>query len=279
MMLESQIDLKEKLNFIKINNYVFSQTDNLDELINQMLANIGSTDPVLRDELIYTTFVNLIYKSTILNSKLSEIAKIILDNDHLFYKIGETNTDSVFTRSFSVLLFPLILINNRKNNILSKDMILEIYHKVTKYYAEEKDLRGFTGDKGWAHATAHGADALDDLALCPEISREQLKVILGLLGEKICTRTILFIDGEDQRLVTPVISIMSRHDLSEEEIKEWITNLAEITLSGNYIGDNIVKTNVRNFLRSFYFRILNEEKYKSIISTILESLENLKKLR
>ena len=33
----------------------------------------------------------------------------------------------------------------------------------------ERDLRGFVPGKGWAHAVAHGADALGTLARSPHV--------------------------------------------------------------------------------------------------------------
>lgn len=40
---------------------------NVDDLILNMIKHIGTTDPVLRDELIYTTFGELIYHQQLLD--------------------------------------------------------------------------------------------------------------------------------------------------------------------------------------------------------------------
>ena len=153
--------LKEKLQVIKNNNYETTDS-NYYEITKEMLNYIGSPDPELRDDLIYLILSDWIIKGVYTPEQLREILKIAFDDQHLFYKIGEVESDSVFTRSFSVLLIPLILITHRKNNILSKNELQDVYNKVIKYVREEKDLRGFIENKGWAYSVAHGADAYND---------------------------------------------------------------------------------------------------------------------
>lgn len=269
------LHFKELLQSIKSNNYVIPENTNIKDLTQKMMENIGSTDPELRDDLIYTVFARIVMRTEIFTKLLPELSQILLDKNHLFFKIGETGTDSVFTRSFSALFLPPIIISHRNNNFLSKEEVLNIYTKLSEYYLLEKDLRGYVPEKGWAHAVAHSSDALDDIALCHELGHDELLRILNIISKRFCINSYVFIDAEDERIVTAITSILSRNLLSHEEIKEWIRGFSSITKSGLYLDDSHLKINIKNLLRSLYFRIIDEEDKKGLISEIKTTLSLL----
>ncbi len=118
--MQNEIELKEKLQGLAQNKFRLSENDDLSELIPQMLYHIGSIDDYLRDELIYSAFGTWILRYNAIDfQQLRKILPIALDEQHMFCKLGEQDTDSVFTRSFSVLLLPLLLITHRAHPFLS----------------------------------------------------------------------------------------------------------------------------------------------------------------
>lgn len=131
-------ELKNILSKLKKDNFTNLSDIDIDKLIYGMLKNIGSTDPDLRDNLIYESFYYLSLKTNVLNDKFRDILQVCLDKNHLFFKIGEKGTDSVFTRTFSVLIIPLIIFNHRKKNIFSKAEIKETFFNVKRYFIEEQ---------------------------------------------------------------------------------------------------------------------------------------------
>ena len=65
-------------------------------IIVAMMEHIGSTDPELRDKLIYSSFFRLI--NSLNHEKLIELLELSLKDSFLFKGIGENVTDTVFTR-------------------------------------------------------------------------------------------------------------------------------------------------------------------------------------
>ena len=100
------LTLKQKLQHIQSSNHSIDHEEQPYELALYMMKHIGSTDPVLRDELIYVTFATWIGQGVFSEDQLRHMLQLALDDQHLFYAIGEQGTDSVFTRTFSVLLLP-----------------------------------------------------------------------------------------------------------------------------------------------------------------------------
>src|SRR5699024_2773366 len=151
-------------------------------LISKMIEDIGTTDSELRDELIYTTFGHMIVITELLNPKqLNHLLNICIDDQHLFYGLGERGSDSVFLRSFSVLLFVLILNVDRRDSCLSESEIKHVKERLFTYVRNEKDVRGYVDRKGWAHALAHAADALGEIAKHPYIKENELLELLEVI--------------------------------------------------------------------------------------------------
>ncbi|MMZ62153.1 hypothetical protein D3C76_895520 [compost metagenome] len=148
------MDIKQRLNEIKEHNYILTEHEK-DQIIPDMLLNIGSVDSELRDDLVYYTFSKWILNEGLAVRQLKKLYEVLLTERHLFFGIGETDTDSVFTRSFSVLLIPLLLMANQQTPFLRAQDIIRVKEKVIQYIHEEKDYRGYVVDKGWAHSMAH----------------------------------------------------------------------------------------------------------------------------
>lgn len=267
--------LKLTLQQIKEDNYAISTDYKTTDLIFEMLNHIGNPDPILRDELINSILSQWIINHQITENDLKKVLDIVINDDHLFYKIGESNTNSVFTRSFSVLIVALVIYSHRKQNLFNEEEIINISKKVTSYFLEETDLRGYVEGNGWAHSVAHTADAIDELAMCDEIGYKELLYFLEIIQIKVCVGNYVYINKEDERLVTAVISILNRNLISSEEVCRWIKSYSQIKGSGNYMNDYYMRINAKNFLRSFYFRILDKEELKEISERLRETLIGL----
>ncbi|CAJ37449.1 DUF2785 domain-containing protein [Methanocella arvoryzae] len=265
--------LKERLSSIR-GNPGQSMVDT--SLVSEMLASIGSTDPVLRDDLIYETFAGWIETDQFSPGELKRLLNVCLDDSHAFYRIGEEGTDSVFTRTFSLLVVALILDAHRRNSFLTPEDVREVKAKMVRYMAEEKDVRGYVGEKGWAHSTAHAADVLGELAKCGELEDKQdLLDILHVISEKVIIGNYIYIHKEDERLARAVVGIFGRGILDDREIAGWLERFGDIQKSGSHPGDDYLRNNVKMFLRSLYFRLSpdgSEGQIRPLIESVLQKL-------
>lgn len=268
-------ELKSQLQSIALNDFKPAEGMDIETLIPDMLFYIGSPDSDLRDELIYSAFGNWILEHELVSpDTLRKIAATVITEQHIFYRIGETGTDSVFRRSFSMLLLPLILIYHRSHPILSCDEIFQIKDNLILYQDQERDFRGYVDGKGWAHAPAHYADALDDLTRCEEISRlPDLRKILAVVSNLVCHTDAAFCWGEDDRFATVVIAILGRQLFPGEELDTWVQSLADAALSENeHPKKMILRVNIQNFLRALSFRVRWEFPDCSLLPTIDHAL-------
>lgn len=275
-MFNNHILLKEKLSEIKNNNYVVPSNISPFDFALVMMKNIGSPDPVLRDLLIHRVISRWIMNNVFTNEQLIELLNINMDENHLFYKIGVQEDDSVFMRSFCVLNIGTIIYTHRNNNFLSDTTIKSVKESLIDYYLDEKDLRGYVDGKGWADSASHGADALDEIALCDSINHEDLLDILSAIKSKVCINYYTYIDFEDERITTAVVSVINRDILEHSELIDWIKDFKNIPKVGEHYIDFRIIMNIRNFLRSLYFRLLNENNLKYLTECIKATLAYIK---
>lgn len=287
MQLSEQA-LKERLLPLAVDNFKLPEGGDVYQRVLEMLPHVGSVDSELRDDLIYTGLATWILDENELftEEQYKEILAAALDDMHLFYRLGEKETDSVFTRTFSMLLLPLLLIAHRRRPFLSHDELLHVKEQVIIYLAGEEDFRGYVAedDKGWAHAIAHAADALDDLARCKELNATDLLDILQVIREKVANPHLVYNFEEDERLAIPVIACLERKLLKEAEVKTWLNSFIPLAQEKEpFPAVYRQAINVKMFLRSLYFRasktdtavILGETSTQTLLKLVHDLLNQI----
>ncbi|MFD2444177.1 DUF2785 domain-containing protein [Bacillus sp. CGMCC 1.16607] len=272
------MELKLQLKQLRNKDIQQLSAEYFESLIGDMLENIGSVDPELRDKLIYPTFIWLINESLLLDKQYQYILETCLDENHLFYGVGERNTDSVFTRSFSSLVITGLLSKDRQTGVLSEDNLKNAFERSINYLQNELDTRGYVKEKGWAHSIAHGADLLVSLVRHPKISEKNFTKILNIVHTCLF-KDATYIDDEDERLIFVIEALIERN-LDELELELWVlqifTDLELIYTKEGFSNEYFqTKFNTTNFLKALYFRL----GYKNNRSNVRDLINgNLKEL-
>lgn len=268
--------LKEKLIKVENNKYLLENDEHYFSLALEMMDNIGTLESKLRDELIYGTLYQWTLNNRFTTEQLKGLLNISLDMSHLFYRLYEKDEDAVFKRTFSVLIVALIIKEHRKENFLSENALHEVKDKLIEYMRNEQDVRGYVEVKGWAHSAAHTADALGELVQCICFNKNDLIDILNSIKAKVYIGYYVYVDEESERMVTVVENSFNRKILSDLEIIEWLQGFKLENSMGSYIDNFHLKVNIKGFLRSLYFRVLDQEDLNFIIEEIKKILKNLK---
>lgn len=247
--------LKQALRIIKEDDELIESQGQYPKYAVECLKYIGVVDPELRDDLIYEVFANWIEKGYFTGDRLQEYLNICLDKEHLLAGLGQVEGDLVYTRTFSVLIIAEIIAKHVNKPFLPKELVLQTNKTVLRYYKEEKDMRGYTGEKGWAHAMAHGADALTQLAACKELEKQDLWDILIAFQEKICQGEYVFIDREPNRMICAINKVLGRGCLGQDEIGTWIKGFKNRCKDKGDIRFFHQRINIENFFRCLYFDI------------------------
>ncbi|WP_077329533.1 DUF2785 domain-containing protein [Virgibacillus siamensis] len=269
---------------VSSNNYKIPHGSRLEGLTNKLKGYLGSTDPTLRDEVAYPILSMWIERGLYDVHKLRELIGDMKAN--LTDRLGENYTDTVFLRSFSILILMEIIEYDNKQEVLKRAELEWLLDDVLSYFEKERDLRGYVPDKGWAHAIAHTADLFGALAGNRHIGRKGLERIVSAIADKVSVASgHTYLAAEDERLAYAVIRAL-RCGLIENVFFEkwlnpfamhhgddWVEHLSSATGASTYV-------NVKGFLRSLYFQILlsnnppaDADEYASMIKETIYNMD------
>lgn len=244
------------------NDYAVPEGHTLENLTDILFSYLGSTDPQLRDDIAYEVYANWLkrerYSPDVIRSHVNQLLS------NLEKGIGESASDTVFLRAFSVLLLAEIVHNDNKKPLLGAAQIKTILEKGIWYLGAEKDPRGHVPVKGWAHALAHTADLMLVLADNRYINAADLWSILSTISNQIIHSTNhVYIHGEDERLANAVMEVLRRDEVSLNQLEAWAKTMSHPDgkeWKGAYVEEdrNRAYQNTRNLLRSIYLAVVSQ---------------------
>jgi hypothetical protein len=228
----------------------------LGDLTAELTRMLGDTDPETRDGTAYPTLATWVGRG-VYDDLLAGLGDGMAAG--LGVGLGERDTDSVFRRSFSALILGECIARDNERPLVAGGKVLEWGDRVATWLLRERDLRGFVPDKGWAHAVAHGADALGTLAQSPHVGANELTVILDVIADRILLPVDrLFHNGELDRLAAATMQVLRRNRLSLRIIEPWVARiLASATLRSSYDDrdPHLAGGNAEAFLRALHLQV------------------------
>jgi hypothetical protein len=176
--------------------------------------------------------------------------------------LGEAGTDTVFLRTFSLLILTEILQEDNEHPFLTEAEMRHVMEHALAYLGAEQDGRGYIVGKGWAHAVAHAADLLMVLARNRYQRAADLERLLHAMAEKITGPSIgLYLYEEDERLAYTALTVLRQNLLPLPFLMEWIEHLARPEgvpwrIDTFYTPEGTIRYhNLKTFLRSLYFQL------------------------
>jgi hypothetical protein len=226
----------------------------LDDLTAELTRMLGSTDPQLRDGTAYPALATWTDRG-VYDDLLAGLGDGMAAG--LTVGLGEQGTDSVFRRSFSVLILGECITRDNAAALLPAGKILEWGDRVATWYLRERDLRGFVAGKGWAHAVAHGADAIAALADSPHLGTNELTVMLDVLGDRLTMPVdSLFTAGEPDRIAFATMAVLRRNLVPLRILEPWVARIAAAARARAGGRDPfLVRGNPEAFLRALYLQL------------------------
>jgi hypothetical protein len=227
----------------------------LADLTAELTTLLGSTDPVERDEIAYPILATWI-GAGVYDDLLAGLGDGMAAG--LTQGLGEVGTASVFRRSFSALVLAVCINRDNAASLLPGGKLLEWGDLATGWLVRERDARGFVPGQGWAHAIAHGADVLDELAGSPHFRLNELTVLLDVIADRVLEPTnVVWTSGEPDRLAVAAMSVFRRRLVPLRVIEPWLARIAAAaTDRGPADRDPFLTTgNPEAFLRALHLQV------------------------
>ena len=231
------------------------QDRSLVEMTEDLTRMLGDPDPEVRDGIAFPTMATWI-DDGVYDDLLVGLGDGMCHG--LDIGLGEVESDTVFRRSFSALILTECIDRTTRAALGGPNVVLRWGDRIMSWYSRERDLRGFVPGKGWAHAVAHGADALGALARSPVLGRLELTVILDVMADRLLTPTdAFFVCGEGDRLAFATMHLLRRDVLGIDVLEPWVARLAAGAAGKGSINRNpyMVSGNVQSYLRSLHLQL------------------------
>lgn len=228
----------------------------LADLTAELTELLGSPDPHLRDDLalpVLSTWIQRGVYDDLLPGLGDGIATGLLAG------LGERNTDTVFRRSFCALVLGDVIDRDTERLLVAPAKVLEWGDRLATWFLAERDLRGYVPMKGWAHAIAHGADALGALARSPHCGAGELMVVLDVIGERVVTPVDrVWTAGEPDRLAYATLQVLRRGLVPQDLLEAWLRPIGEAARHPQQPGGGDVYRLTGNpaaYLRALYLQL------------------------
>jgi hypothetical protein len=228
----------------------------LADLTAELTRLLGDVDPDLRDGLALPALATWVERG-VYDDLLRGLGDGMVAG--LRVGLGESGTDTVFRRSFSGLVLGECIQRDNQRPLVPGGQVLDWGDRIATWILQERDMRGYVPGKGWAHAIAHGADALGTLAESPHVGAAELVVILDVIAERLCLPVDQqFTAGEPDRLASAAMSVLRRDRVPLELVEPWVETLAEAARTRPCSQDRdpfLVGGNAEAFLRALYLQL------------------------
>jgi len=227
----------------------------LDDLTAELVTMLGSPDPALRDGIAHPALATWISRG-VYDHLLAGLGDGMVTG--LAIGLGQSGTDTVFRRSFSALVVAECIERDSLVLRMPAQKILDWGDRIAAWYIRERDVRGYVTGHGWAHAVAHGADAIAALARSPHLGKAELTVMLDVLADRLLLPTgTLFTAGEPDRMAAATMAVLRRNLVPLTVIEPWIARLANAASYGPHddVDPYLSTGNAEAFLRALYLQL------------------------
>lgn len=241
----------------------------LGDLTAELTQMLGDTDPVLRDGTAYPTLATWVSRG-VYDDLLVGLGDGMAAG--LTTGLGRAEDDTVFRRSFSALVLGECVARDNERPLVPGGKILEWGDRLATWLLREQDLRGFVPGKGWAHAVAHGADALGRLAASPHLHKAELTVLLDVVADRLLQPSATsWSSGEPDRLARAVVEVLRRDLVPLSVVEPWVNRIAAAATRGpGEDADPYQRSaNPEAFLRALYLALAIGPRPPAIRSDLL----------
>jgi hypothetical protein len=227
----------------------------LADLTAELTRLLGDADPDLRDGLALPALATWVERGV-----YDDLLRGLGDGmaAGLRVGLGERDTDTVFRRSFSVLVLGQCIARDNERPLVPGGKVLDWGDRIATWILQERDLRGFVPGKGWAHAIAHGADALGVLARSPHVGAAELVVVLDVIAERLAAPADgLLTSGEPDRLALAAMSVLRRNRVPWDLVEPWVEAITA-TAAHQQLPDRdpyLRSGDAEAFLRALYLQL------------------------
>lgn len=236
------------------------------DFLQEMLNNVGAEDGQVRDELNFRLLIDLLQYEVLTGEQKDILLQGILNEKLLLHKLGEVGTTSVFTRALSAEWLRLLLTEEQMKGEIGEQVVQDALLLLDR----EEDLRAYT-ETGFAYSVGNSALLINIILRTRNDVKRYAPSVLTAIQSNFW-KTYVFTDDEEERLIS-LVEVLLANEVDEAIIIEWIEQVfdrVEHTIETEGYSPRFLKarTEILQFMKSFYFVLKFKNDYKKTQSTL-----------
>ena len=216
----SQTELLE----LRANGFELENAERRNALGLALASCTGEPDPAIRDGVAFeglSTWLraDLLSAETVDALRIELSAQLAAESDSM--------TDEGFSRPFAALILSEVARTDRIEPAFTPEQRAELVSVAAAYLASVDDYRGFSETEGWRHGVAHGADLVLQLVLNPQVSADQIELLMDALARQVSPPgAVFYIYGEPSRLARAVFYAYARGVVEQDYWSNWFQSIS-----------------------------------------------------
>ena len=227
-----------------------------EKLLLELNELLDSPDPILRDQIGYGIPTQWIYRQQLFSGEqlTRQVQRL---SERMLRGLPDSAPEGVLGRSFAALNLSILVAQDIAHPFLGDPQFDALLAQAMAYLEAEQDLRGWDPQLGWLHSCAHTSDLLKFLGRHPRLdTQEEHAALAASLARKIIAPSgWVFVDGEDERLASALLALLSRSDFQMatfDGFRSGLLKARELAPTGGAYHPlaEAAKRNAKNVLRA-----------------------------
>ena len=241
---------------------------NEQQLVNELLGNIGNPNAHIREGVTFQLFTLLLHHQFLSIEVVNQIAEYIVEQQYLFLNIDSPVSDAVFTRSASALWLTSILKSEKYSKNLPNTIFSLILQQSSRYLMQEKDSRGYVNDEnGWADAIGAAAELCYSCINNDHFDIKETSNLLQAISKALWNNHV-FVNNEDERFIKMIMGLIHQ-DVDEQLLIEWVEQIFDKLEFYSYNNGYtqqwfIARTNILQLMKTLYFHLKFSHKHDQL---------------
>ncbi|MBX3430916.1 MAG: DUF2785 domain-containing protein [Hyphomonadaceae bacterium] len=210
---------RARMESLKASEWTIADDATRNRFARELTSCLGDPDETIRDGIAFEALQHYMRNNLLTTETLAA-----LDAD-LQSKLTAPDPQG-FQRPFAALVLADVARTDRISPWMSEAQRAQLINAAVAYMTSITDYRGFTPGEGYRHAPAHTADLMLQLVLNQAVTKPDLIRIRDAIATQIAPDGHFYINGESERLATPILYMAQRNLFSEAEWTAWFTSLA-----------------------------------------------------
>lgn len=251
---------------------------NVDTVVDEILRHTQTADIELKEHYMEKILKRIIRGNYISEDSLEELAKLCINEKHLYLDIGDTAGRSKMTRSFAMYILKQLLERDAEDVFISNALYNTVRKEVLLYLDLEQDYRIYTAEMGWVNSILYGFECIYAMIRNTRLDSSYYTELFQALMNKLFTYNVIYESDEEELVVASIQALMTK-GFDENKLIDFFTRVPHFLETqkeklNNKQYWNLYK-NCKSLLQVMYIQVDLDNEYPLLLVEVKNCLKKI----